>query len=283
MRKLIPVLILLAAVAALADEWSAEKVIFAFKAGAGADGLVAQINDPANTVTVVGDQDLARLRAAGIPEAVIQALVARAPRPTPTPVAVTPDDPRLEKVAQAIKNGVSESVLTEQIRNSDNRYALSLNDLIYLKQNGVPEAIVAALQAAVGTPAATGKTTFGTQARGPKDVNVDGLLMVKSTFLRKNRQGTLSFKGDEIVWTDAADTVQSFAVKTSAVERAWLKCRPLPAGNFCYELGFSIFKGEDYSFLDGGEPQGSNANVLKLREAIAVRFPNLVFEEKIKK
>ncbi len=117
----------------------------------------------------------------------------------------------------------------------------------------------------------------------PEDLTIEGLLMVKSTFLRKNRQGTLAFVGDEIVWKDAMDSAQGVTVKASALERAWLKCRPLPAGNFCYELGFSMFKGSDYSFLDSGEPLGSNANVLLLREAIAARFPNLVFEEKIKK
>ncbi len=58
-----------------------------------------------------------------------------------------PDDPRLATLAQAIRNGVSETVLTEQIRSSGEAYGLSLNDLIFLKQNGVPESIVAALQA----------------------------------------------------------------------------------------------------------------------------------------
>ncbi len=281
MRKLVTSLVLLVAATVSAEELTVDKILAAHSFGAPPEKIVEKINDPANTVAPMTTEGFARLRAAGVSETVVQALAARAPQPTPTPVPLKPDDPRLELVAEAVNKGVSESVLIEQISNAPTGFNLTLNDLIYLKQSGVPESLVVALQAAKGVPG--GKATAAEAAAAEGDVTIEGLLMLKSSFLRKNRQGTLAFKGGDIVWTDAMDSVQSFTVKASALERAWLKCRPLPAGNFCYELGFSMFKGDDYSFVDSGEPQGSNDNVLALRKAIAARFPKMVFEEKIKR
>jgi hypothetical protein len=280
-RKLVTSLVLLVAAAVSAEELTVDKVLAAHSFGAPPEKIVEKINDPANTVAPLTTEGLAKLRAAGVSETVVQALVARAPQPTPTPVPLKPDDPRLELVAEAVNKGVSEAVLIEQIRNAPTGFNLTLNDLIYLKQSGVPESLVVALQAAKGV--AGGKTPAGAAAGAPKDVTIEGLLLVKTSFMFKNRQGTLAFTGNDITWTDAADSAQSFTVKATALERAWLKCRPLPAGNFCYELGFSMFKGDDYSFLDSGEPQGSNDNVLALRAAIAARYPKMVFEEKIKR
>ena len=283
MRKLVTVCMLLAAASAFAEELNVDKILAALGFGAPADKIVEKINDPANTVAPLAPEDVSRMRAAGVPEAVIQALVARAPQPTPTPLPAVPDDARLVTVVQAVKNGVSEAVLTEQIRNSGEAYALSINDLIYLKQNAIPESIVGLLQATATGMAATKATRPGGTPKIAKEATIEGLLMKRATFMKKNSQGTLTFKGDEIIWIDSRKTEESFTVKASALEKAYVRCRPLPAGNFCYELGFSIFKGDDYSFLDTGEPQGSNDNILNLREVISARFPNLVFEEKMKK
>jgi hypothetical protein len=281
MRKLVTSIVLLVAAAVSAEELTVDKVLAAHGFGAPPEKIVEKINDPANTVAPLTPEGVAKLRAAGVSETVVQALVARAPQPTPTPVSLKPDDPRLELVVEAYRKGVSETVLTEQIRTAPTGFNLTLNDLIYLKHYEIPESIVVALQAAKGAPG--GKATTGAAAGAPTDVTIEGLLLLKSTFMRKNRQGTLAFTGDDIVWTDAADSAQSFTVKATALERAWLKCRPLPAGNFCYELGFSMFKGDDYSFVDSGEPQGSNENILALRAAITARYPKMVFEEKIKR
>ncbi|MEW6336066.1 MAG: hypothetical protein ACOY3Y_09525 [Acidobacteriota bacterium] len=285
MRVLATALMALVAAAATAEVVTVEGLLAAHSYGAPAEKMLEKINDPANTVAPISPDGLAKLRAAGVPEVVVQALAARAPQPTPTPVGAQPDDARLTLLVQALKHGVSESVLLEQIRNTADRFPLSLNDLIYLKQSNVPEAIVTALQKAGSgaVQARSGVAPALAPTKAPEETTIEGLSMVRSTFLRKNRQGTLMFKGDEIAWTDAADSLENFTVKTSAIERAWLKCRPLPAGNFCHELGFAIFKGEEYSFLDVEEGKGSNANLLRLREAIAKRLPNLVFEERIKK
>ena len=285
MRKLATLFTLLIASAAFAEQLNTDKILAAFSFGAPAENIIAKINDPANTIAPVTAEDLARLRTAGVPEPVIQALVARAPQPTPTPVPLQPDDMRLVRLVHAVKDGVSEAVLTEGIRASGEVFTLSLNDLIYLKQNGVPESIVTFLQAlAAGAVPAKVTQSPGTASapKVEKDTTIEGLVIKRSTFMKKNTQGTLTFKGDEITWNDARKPAESFTVKASALEKAYVRCRPLPAGTFCFELGFSIFKGGDYAFLDTGEEKGSNDNIMKLRELIAARFPNLVFEEKIK-
>ncbi|HPA80379.1 MAG TPA: hypothetical protein PLS95_06150 [Thermoanaerobaculales bacterium] len=287
MRKILMLVILLATTAAFAEEITVDKIINAYNFGATPEMILAKINDPANTLAPATPQDLARMRDAGVPESIVGAVAVAAPQAAPTPSPVLPDDGRLVMLVSAIKGGVSEAVLIEQINNAAERFALSIADLLYLKQNGVSEAIMGALQATnTGTASGTAtgpaaKAATGTKA--VKDVTIEGLVMTGSTFAHKDRQGTLAFTGDEIAWKDAKNSAENFTVKASAVERAWVECRPLPAGNFCYKIGFEIFKGKSYSFLDTGEPTGSNDNVLAVREALAVRFPNLVFEEKIKK
>ena len=60
---------------------------------------------------------------------------------------VEPDDARLVDVVRLIESGVSGSVIAEQVRQSGRDYKLSVNDLLYLQQNGARESTIAALMA----------------------------------------------------------------------------------------------------------------------------------------
>jgi hypothetical protein len=112
------------------------------KAGATAEALLAAVNDPANTL-VVKAEDIATLRSGGVPEAVIAAIQQKGGGAPVTP-AVQPDDTRLADVVKIVKSGISESLIAEQIKQSGLTYKLSMNDLLYLKQNGVQDSVISA-------------------------------------------------------------------------------------------------------------------------------------------
>jgi len=86
-----------------AEVLTVNSILSAQKAGAQTDGIIAMINDPANTVDV-SSGDLVTLRDAGVSEAVITALWARVPAPAPTAVRAVPDDPRLADLVRLINS-----------------------------------------------------------------------------------------------------------------------------------------------------------------------------------
>jgi len=90
---IVVVCLALAPMAARADVLTVNSILTVQKAGAPIDGMVAMVNDPANTMGMSAG-DLVTLRAAGVPEKVIAAVWARVPAPAPTPVPLVPDDAR---------------------------------------------------------------------------------------------------------------------------------------------------------------------------------------------
>jgi len=281
MRKLVLATMLLFAASVFGEELTVDKIIAAHGFGAPAEKILEKINDPANTVAPLGTADIEKLRAAGVPQDVIAAMQTRA---LPAPQPRQPDNQALVGIVKLVQSGITESLIIEQVKQNPPAVPVSTNDLIYLKENRVPDAVVAALmQTVTGAKAEKVPGAEPAPAKPPTDAAIEGLLLMRGTFLAKNHQGKLTFQGDDLTWASATDSKSNFTVKITALEKAWMKCRPLPGGNFCYEIGFKIFKGSDYAFRDVGSDQGSNDNVKKVREVLQARFQNLVFEEKIAK
>lgn len=276
-------LVALLATLAGAEEITADKVLAAYGLGAPVDNIIAQINNPANTVAFVSAADLARLKAASVPDAVVQAMVARAPMPTPTPAPSLPDDPRLESVVKLVKSGLSESIIADQIKKSGTAYNLTVNDLLYLRTNQVPESIIGALIAA--PPATAVQSVTVPTASGVKpltgEVEVGGLIMKKATFMVKDRVGKLIFKGDEITWVDSDQPSKNVALRASGITKAWVRCQPRPQTPFCYEIGFEIFKGDSYKFQDAKLEKGVNDQVLMVRQVFKEHYPNVLISERL--
>jgi len=261
---------LLAVVAPIsgADELTAVSISAAHRSGASADGMIAMINDPDNTVTVSAE-DIITLRNAGVPEKVLAAIWSRIPAPTPAPASLQPDDPRLVELVRLINSGLSDSIIAEQIRQSGQAYNLSVNDLLYLKQSGAQESTITALMAVrTGAPATPGAA--------PAELVFDDLILVTS-FLRKHREGRLVMQGDTLTWEDRDDPKKNFAFQISGLEKVWFTCEARTPENFCYQINFAIVRGEDYSFRDSHRKSGSNASVTKVMEALRTYFPRLVY------
>jgi hypothetical protein len=290
MRRFLPVLLLLVATSAVADELTASAVITAFRLGATPEAMIAHINNPVNTVAPVTETDLANLKAAGVPDSVVQALVAKAPTPTSTPGQPKPDDPRLVNLVRMVKSGLSEPIVLEQIKRSGENFQLTPNDVVYLKAEGVPESVITFLvtnksvppvtspTAVAAAPAVTPAPTVAptaTPTPEPQEMTIEGVVLKKPTFLRKNRSGRLVFNGDEVQWIDAVDPKESFSFQMSGVEKVWFSCQARPSESFCYQLNIQIVRGARYRFQDVKRETGSNEAVTKAEAWIKKHFPTV--------
>jgi hypothetical protein len=265
------VLLALATVAAGAKELTVDSILIAHRAGATADGIIAVVGDPANHVTLL-EADLVTLRAAGVAETALAAIEARMAAPVPAAAPLRPDDPRIVDLVRLIKSGISESIIAEQVRQSGQGYNLSVNDLLYLEQNGAQETIIQALMAtAAGTPAVPAASAALTE------LNFNDLVLIRPSFLKKSRPGRLVMGPDSLGWIDGDDAKSNFEFQISGLKKVWFTCEARTPDNFCYQINFQIVKGARYKFRDANQESGSNASVLKVMDALRLHFPQVAF------
>jgi hypothetical protein len=265
------VVVALAAAGASADELTVNSILAAQRSGAPADGIIAMVNSPANTVVMTAE-DLVTLRNAGVPETVIAAIWGHIPAPAPPPLQ--PDDVRLVELVSLVESGMSESIINDQIRQSQEAYSLSVADLLYLKQEGAQESTIAALMA---TPAGTSAVPA---MAPPAELVFDDLMWVKKGlwgWLKKDYPGRLVMDGDTLKWEDARGSKASFEFQTPGIDKVWLTCEARSSGDFCHQINFKIVKGDSYKFQDSGRDSGSNAAVLDVMDALRTYFPRLNF------
>src|SRR5258708_5669259 len=273
-RLLFTAAILLLAVAAFAEQLDVNAILAKQKAGASADALVANVNDPANTLAIKAE-DLTSLRAGGVPESVIAAIQQRITSQAATPVAlpvaaapapVAPDDARLLDIVRITKSGISESLIAQQIKQSGFAYKLSMNDLLYLKQNGVQDSVISALLA-------TKEDEARKAAAPPAETAFNELLLVHGWGpMRRERPGRLILKNETFSWIDGADPKENFEFQVSGLEKIWNTCQSQTAAEVCYQINFQIVKGPRYSFVDVSRASGSNAPVKAVMETIRTTF-----------
>jgi len=262
--------LLLLAATAFAEQLDTNTILAKQKAGASAEVLVAMVNDPANTVTVKAD-DLAALKSGGVPDAVIAAIQQKIAPAATAPAPVAADDPRLADIVRIVKSGISESLIAEQIKQSGATYKLTMNDLLYLKQNGVQDSVISALLA---TKAEEAKKA----AAPPAETAFNELLLVHGWGpLRRERPGRLVLKNGTFSWIDGADPKENFDFQVSGLEKIWYTCQAQPAGDVCYQINFQVVKGPRYSFADVSRAAGSNATVNAIMETLRKEFPRAPF------
>lgn len=279
-RVLFTAALLLLAASAIAEQLDVNTILAKQKAGSSADALLAAVNDPANTLAIRAE-DITALRSGGVPDVVIAVIqqrianhVGAAPATQPaatTPPPVAPDDSRLADIVRIVKSGISESLIAEQIKQSGITYKLSMNDLLYLKQNGVQDSVISALLA-------TKEQEAKKAAAAPAETAFNELLAVHGWGpLRKERPGRLMLKGDMFSWIDGKDPKENFEFQIPGLEKVWYTCQSQPGGEVCYQINFQIVKGPRYSFADVSRATGSNATVKAVMETLRKDYPRAPF------
>lgn len=282
MKNTLLALALLAAIPAAAEELTADKILTAQSFGVNAEAILAKVNDPANTVATLTQADVERLRAAGVPEGVVTALQAKAPQPRPEPVAAPagpkPDDPKAEMLVKAVQAGTSESLVVDQIMKSGVAARPTLNDLIYYKENKVPEGVIRALMEAPIVAVGAGP---GAKAVVPNEIEVDGLVKKEGLF-SKNRPGKLTLKKEKMEWTDGLSQAEAFEMYPAGLKAVRAECLAKPEGKFCHEVTFEMAKGSDFTFVDAKMDVGGNEAIRKLLDGVKTLYPKMPIVEKVK-
>lgn len=285
MRVLPALVVLLVATPVLAQELTVAEVVAAHRAGAPEEGILRLIRE-APTVAPLAPVDLARLRAAGVPEPVVQALVART---APTVAPVRPDDPRLADVVRMGSSGLSAELVAEQVRRSGQRYALTVNDLVYLKENRVADAVIVALLASGVSPA----PVPATPAPAPMAVSVAppplatavetvtfGPLLRMSGVFRRESTGTLVVTADRLEWRDARGPEQNATLPMPSLRAVWLASRAQGTSGTVSELRVRTTAGDDLAFRDAARANGGSDQVVALYKALEARVPQAILREK---
>ena len=288
--RLVLVLVILSATSVVvADQYTADSIISAFGLGVPADRLLAAVNNPANSVQPVTSDELMRLRSSGVPEPVIQALLARAPAASAPPARPVPDDSRLVRIVTLVQQGLSEGLIAEQVVRSGEQYPLTVNDLIFLKDNRVPESIIGALMssgrglppAAAGAAATAGKRAA---AQLPAEEQVfDGLVLKKGGAFAKNHSGKLVLADDKLQWRDSVDPNAGFELFLKGASELTVTCAAREGGSFCHRVELSFTQGDSYLFEDVKRDVGGNENLMRLLDAVKAKYPKLTVVEKLKK
>ena len=290
MRTTITLLALLLALPVTAEEITVDKILAAHSFGASAENILAKVNDPGNTVSAVTPSDADKLRNAGVPESVVSALLAKTPPAAPAPAVASPatlssgtqpDNPRAVDVVKAVQAGTSEKLIVDQLMQKGVEQRPSLNDLIYLKENKVPEGVIRALMDAplVASGMAAGRSSG--PAPVPSSIEVDGLVR-KTSLWSKNRGGKLVLKADKIEWLDGTNQADSFEMFPAGLKAVRTECLAKPEGKFCHEVELQMAKGSDFAFTDAKSEVGGNESIKALLNAVKALYPKLPIVEKIK-
>ncbi|MCL4809308.1 MAG: hypothetical protein KJ062_16200 [Thermoanaerobaculia bacterium] len=280
MKRTLLALLLVAALPMAAEEITVEKVLSAHAFGAPVESILARINDPANTVPPIPSADVEKLRAAMVPEPVVSALLAKAPPVAPAGTAHQPDNPKAMDLVKAVQAGTSEKLIVDQIMQNGVVQRPSLNDLIYFKENKVPEGIIRALMEA---PLVAAGTAPGSKAAPaiPTQIEVDDLVR-KTGLFAKSRPGKLVLTAEKIEWIDGRNQNDSFEMFPAGLKAVHADCLARPDGKFCYEVELEMAKGGNFSFVDGKSDVGGNESIKALLEAVKTFYPKLPIVEKVK-
>jgi len=217
---------------------------------------------------------------------------AQAPEPTPatapapTPAPVQPDDARLVKLVELVKAGLSENLIIEQIRRSQPAFNLTVNDLLYLKRNDVPENIIAALlnassQSPFAAPTPQATPTPTPTPTPPAELTVDGLILDRG-FGRVDYAGKLIFSQDTIRWVPRKQPSAGFELHPKGIREVSVTCRTVSQGKFCYQLVVKIAAGDSFEFEDEQRERGGNAAIEQAVKAFRELLPEVTVVEKIK-
>ena len=185
------------------------------------------------------------------------------------------------RVVKAVQAGTSEKLIVDQLMQKGVEQRTSLNDLIYLKENKVPEGVIRALMDAPLVAAGMGAGRSAGPAPVPSSIEVDGLVR-KTGLWSKNRSGKLVLKADKIEWLDGTSQADSFEMFPAGLKAVRTECLARPDGKFCYEVRFEMSKGSDFDFVDAKVEVGGNESIKALLNAVKNLYPKLPIVEKIK-
>ena len=209
--------------------------------------------------------------------------------PADAALALTPTPTLVENLIKLWKANLSEDFLRKYIDAADIRRDLSAEDIVQLRNAGIPENLIFAAAehkpaAAAGagssgtaapiavaptpTPTPTPATTARWEGLARRN---SGIVILKSRW----DPGVLEFKEDTLRWTDGHDPSKNVLLTSKQITEQQLTCLKKSGGNECFEWVVKS-KGGEYRFRDISWEQGENAKPQEVFKFMKTLFPNLV-------
>jgi len=175
----------------------------------------------------------------------------------------------VEEIIKLYKSGLSREVILQYIDGYQKEYKLSADDLIYLKENNIPDEILREI--------ILHQNILGQKNLSEKFPKEFQNLILKGKFLKKDRLGNILVKEESLEWHDSKDPSKNFSFKISAIKTIWLECKPRAVENFCYEINFSTFDGSKYKFSDFNWENGENKITTEIYNFFKENFKNIIY------
>lgn len=216
------------------------------------------------------------------------------PAPSPAPPAAgttapeaypAPTPSLVDNLIKLWKANLSEDFLKKYISGAEIAKDLSAEDIVKLRNAGLPEGLISAVserkQGVAAPPAAPAVAAALGPAPSPTpamSMRWEGLARRNSgVVLLKSRwdPGVLQFKDETLSWTDARDASKNVLLTAKQMTEQQLTCLKKAGGNECFEWVVKT-KGQEYRFRETAWQQGENAKVAELFAYFRARYPSLV-------
>lgn len=197
--------------------------------------------------------------------------------PVATPVATSANSVLVEDIIKLWKANLSEEFIDKYVARSDLARDLTAEDVVRLRNAGVPETLITSITRRRAEAAAA--ATVMPMTPGPRDARRwDGLTRRNSGLvLLKSRwdAGVLEFKDASLRWMDSQEAGKNVLLPAAQMTEHQLTCLKKSGGNECFEWVVKT-KSDEYRFRDVGWRKGENAKVEELFTFFSSAYPNLI-------
>ena len=230
-------------------------------------------------------------------------LMAQAPSPAPTPAggAVSTPSPSpvptlVDDIIKLWKANLSEDFLKKYVSTSDAVKELTVEDIVRLRNAGLPENLILVVTqkqqklratpaaapagpgAAAPAPPAAPVTLASTPVPSPGTIARWAGLARRNggIVLFKNRwdPGILEFKDGTLSWVDSKDVSKNLLIPLKSLMEQQLTC-PKKAGGECFEW-VARTRSDEFRFRNVGWKENENAGIEDIFSFLKVVDPNLV-------
>jgi hypothetical protein len=228
------------------------------------------------------------------------AALAQAQEPPRDAAVAAPPLKPYEEIIKLWKANLSEDFIKRQIQSGTTVYDLSADEVIRLRDAGLPEGLInimldtknrkaadakaPAAQAVPAAPAASAAAQAPPVAPPAPSLAAEsnrrweGLARRNSgVVILKGRWdvGVLEFKEETLRWLDAKDAGKNLLIPARQIKEQFMTCLKKAGGNECFEWGLRTKDGE-YKFRDIAWEQGEDKKVQEIFEFMKAIYPSLV-------
>lgn len=119
---------------------AAEGAVIGGVLGAAAGGIIGHQSHHGGEGAAIG------AAAGAVTGAIIGSQIEKPAQPTQAQPAANPNQMSIQQIVELTKQGVNENVIIDKIHLTNSKFNLSSNDIAYLKQQGVTQKVIDAMQ-----------------------------------------------------------------------------------------------------------------------------------------